>query len=253
MSKSPSGLSLANFAEPFQRRVICKCASLYKSQIQFTRILSTSSKTQDQTELYGNRGRQLRTERRWETTPPRMMAPVRSKPPVDDNDYIVNKDPAKLDSVYNKILGQDGDKWLTDEVKWLAVTHKSFDHGRRGFNDRLAFLGMYMSSGVSPGGRAFCWWSSIGRRIVELQTSLALVHRASADGYAPTPDQYGREPFSHQALQGLEGLTENAKFMVMEKRRLSRLGERYGIDGVLRWKPRRVWARSLDEIVASPS
>lgn len=31
---------------------------------------------------------------------------------------------------------------LTDEVKWLAVTHKSFDHGRRGFNDRLAFLGM---------------------------------------------------------------------------------------------------------------
>lgn len=31
---------------------------------------------------------------------------------------------------------------LSDEVKWLAVTHKSFDQGRRGFNDRLAFLGM---------------------------------------------------------------------------------------------------------------
>ena len=31
---------------------------------------------------------------------------------------------------------------LTEETKWLAVTHKSFDHGRRGFNDRLAYLGM---------------------------------------------------------------------------------------------------------------
>lgn len=30
---------------------------------------------------------------------------------------------------------------LTEEVKWLAVTHKSFDHGKRGYNDRLAFLG----------------------------------------------------------------------------------------------------------------
>jgi large subunit ribosomal protein L15 len=31
---------------------------------------------------------------------------------------------------------------LDEEAKWLAVTHKSFDHGRRGFNDRLAYLGM---------------------------------------------------------------------------------------------------------------
>ena len=30
---------------------------------------------------------------------------------------------------------------LTEEVKWLAVTHKSFDHGKRGYNDRLAYLG----------------------------------------------------------------------------------------------------------------
>ncbi len=72
-----------------------------------------------------------------------MMAPVRSKPPVEDNDYIVNKDPEKLDRVYIKMLGRGGDEMLTDEVKWLAVTHKSFDHGRRGYNDRLAFLGMY--------------------------------------------------------------------------------------------------------------
>lgn len=76
-----------------------------------------------------------------------MMAPVRSKPPVYGNDFVVNKDPEKLDRVYNKMLGQGGDRMLTDEVKWLAVTHKSFDHGRRGYNDRLAFLGTYRSIG----------------------------------------------------------------------------------------------------------
>lgn len=71
-----------------------------------------------------------------------MMAPVRSKPPVANNDFVVNSDPEKLDRVYNQVLGRDGDQMLTDEVKWLAVTHKSFDHGRRGYNDRLALLGM---------------------------------------------------------------------------------------------------------------
>jgi hypothetical protein len=40
------------------------------------------------------------------------------------------------------MLGPGGDKVLGDEVKWLAVTHKSFQHGKQGFNDRLAYLGM---------------------------------------------------------------------------------------------------------------
>ena len=71
-----------------------------------------------------------------------MMAPVRSKPPVEDNDFVVNEDPERLNEVYDQILGEGGREMLTDEVKWLAVTHKSFDHGRRGFNDRLAFLGI---------------------------------------------------------------------------------------------------------------
>lgn len=53
-----------------------------------------------------------------------------------------NSDPAVLDKFYIRMLGNDGEKLLSDETKWLAVTHKSFDQGRRGFNDRLAFLGM---------------------------------------------------------------------------------------------------------------
>ena len=70
-----------------------------------------------------------------------MMAPVRLKPQIDHNDFIVNESSKRLDEVYDRVLGQGGSDMLTEEVKWLAVTHKSFDHGRRGFNDRLAFLG----------------------------------------------------------------------------------------------------------------
>lgn len=79
---------------------------------------------------------------RWAQTPPAMKAPVRSKPyPPGYQPFVVNQEPAKLDAMYAKFLGKNGPRMLSDETKWLAVTHKSFDHGRRGFNDRLAFLG----------------------------------------------------------------------------------------------------------------
>ena len=71
-----------------------------------------------------------------------MTAPVRARPPtIRNNDFAVNEDPRLLDTTYVHVLGIEGDKMLTEEVKWLAVTHKSFDHGRRGYNDRLSFLG----------------------------------------------------------------------------------------------------------------
>ncbi|KAL9631048.1 MAG: hypothetical protein Q9164_006101 [Protoblastenia rupestris] len=155
---------------------------------------------------------------RWQQTPPRMAAPFRSKPPVDDNDFAVNEDPVKLDRVYEKVLGRGSDKMLTEEVKWLAVTHKSFDHGRRGYNDRLCFL---------------------GRRIVELQTSLALVHGSSIEPTHVPQDAYGREPFKHSALQGLDTLTEENRSISTNKKRIAQLGERYGLDTVMRWKPRK--------------
>lgn len=52
-----------------------------------------------------------------------------------------NDDPAKVDAMYNRLLGTNGEKMLPDEIKWLAITHKSFDQGRRGFNTRLAYFG----------------------------------------------------------------------------------------------------------------
>lgn len=79
---------------------------------------------------------------RWARTPQAMRAPFRVRPKNDNDDYPVNEDGKLLDSAYIKMLGDNGHRLLPDEVKWLAVTHKSFDHGRRGFNDRLAFLGM---------------------------------------------------------------------------------------------------------------
>lgn len=103
-----------------------------------TRLLSSSPNRHDQEEVDTPR-------RRWEAPPPRMTAPFRSKPHVEGNEFYVNESQEVLDKVYEQVLGEGGDKMLTEEVKWLAVTHKSFDHGRRGYNDRLAFLGTVAS------------------------------------------------------------------------------------------------------------
>lgn len=70
-----------------------------------------------------------------------MVAPVRSRPLPLHNVFQVNTDPKKLDEAYVKMLGTGGESLLSDETKWLVMTHKSFDHGRRGFNDRLVYLG----------------------------------------------------------------------------------------------------------------
>jgi len=80
---------------------------------------------------------------RWSYTPPRMKAPFSphiTRFPIRSV-WKVNEDPEKLDQALSSFLGRDGHRMLPEELKWLAVTHKSFDQGRRGFNDRLAFLG----------------------------------------------------------------------------------------------------------------
>jgi hypothetical protein len=83
---------------------------------------------------------------RWQRSPPLMRAPFKHR--LTHQTYIVNSDPAELDAFYVRFLGPGGDQILTEEVKWLAVTHKSFDHGSRGFCDRLAFLGMQTGSSL---------------------------------------------------------------------------------------------------------
>lgn len=130
-----------SLAIPFQQPRPCKCKSFKSSPPAFSlpfRALSISRRNQYEHEA------DHRERPRWQATPPRMTAPFRSKPHVQ-NAFVINDDPNCLDDVYINMLGTNGDRLLTEEVKWLAVTHKSFDHGRRGFNERLAFLGMLYS------------------------------------------------------------------------------------------------------------
>jgi hypothetical protein len=83
------------------------------------------------------------TRPRWSYTPERMKAPFNPNVPKDPRRsvWLVNDDPRLLDDMYTRLLGRDGPRMLQDEVKWLAVTHKSYDQGRRGFNDKLAYFG----------------------------------------------------------------------------------------------------------------
>jgi large subunit ribosomal protein L15 len=60
-----------------------------------------------------------------------------------------NDRPEILDAMYKRFLGPGGDTMLPDEIKWLAITHKSFDQGRRGFNTRLAYYGTSIGEGGS--------------------------------------------------------------------------------------------------------
>jgi hypothetical protein len=90
------------------------------------------------------------TRPRWSYTPEGMKAPFSPHVVKDPSRKIwkVNSDPVKLDQMYLRLLGKGGDKLLPEEIKWLAITHKSFDQGRRGFNDRLAFLGTSQPLGL---------------------------------------------------------------------------------------------------------
>lgn len=79
-----------------------------------------------------------------------------------------------------------------------------------------------------------------GKRIVELETSLALLHGSSVTPFPEMQDQYRRKPFRHPALEGLAGVSAESKDQVLNKTRTAQLAKKYGIDTVLRWRPKRV-------------
>jgi large subunit ribosomal protein L15 len=72
-----------------------------------------------------------------------MSMPFRIRPMDKKNEWRCNDDPKKLNDFYNRMLGPGGESLLSEETKWLAVTHKSFDQGRRGFNDKMSYFGVY--------------------------------------------------------------------------------------------------------------
>ncbi|KAH9809321.1 Ribonuclease-III-like [Teratosphaeria destructans] len=165
---------------------------------------------------------------RWQQTPPAMKMRFRVRPQPRGPAWKVNDRQEPVDEMYDNFIGRvveaaqgqegvtgpRGSDLLPEEVKWLAVTHKSFDHGRRGFNDKLAFF---------------------GKRIIDLQTSMALIRAPQV----PSPTQADPNVFQHPSLDGVENLTPSAKAQMLAPARLSQLARSYGLDRVLRWQPRK--------------
>jgi hypothetical protein len=140
MATASSSHNAFQFFRPAKRRLTCECLNRHRSPLQpppsSRRNVSNATPHFSEMEVEG------KPRPRWSYTPPAMAAPVRSRlRPEGVTPLKINSDPQKLDQVYIRFLGKDGDKMLKEETKWLAVTHKSFDHGRRGFNDRLSFIG----------------------------------------------------------------------------------------------------------------
>ena len=64
---------------------------------------------------------------------------------------------------------------------------------------------------------------------------------ASRDASTAFPsDPYGRTPFKAPALEGLESLTEDSLFDVIDPQRIAPLAHKYGLSQVIRWLPKKV-------------
>ena len=55
----------------------------------------------------------------------------------------------------------------------------------------------------------------------------------------PGPKPPSNEVYQHPALEGLENVTAFAKNAVLDRTRLAKLASTYGLDKVVRWKPRK--------------
>lgn len=135
MASKSTGRSLQSLVR--QTRLTCECArAKYLQPISIRQFSASTSRSDTQYETDGG------DRPRWSYTPEKMKAPYPWRIKDTEKVWECNSDPARLDQFYINFLGRGGDKVLTEEVKWLAITHKSFDQGRRGFNDRLAFFGI---------------------------------------------------------------------------------------------------------------
>ncbi|KAL7811686.1 ribonuclease-III-like domain-containing protein [Trichoderma aethiopicum] len=163
-------------------------------------------------------GTTTKAKPRWAHTPEGMKAPLQldfAKSPRNKV-WAVNNDPARLDEVYNRLLGPGGSKMLPEELKWLAVTHKSFDQGRRGFNDRLALL---------------------GRLTMVMEATKEIVSKEPLAG-SILPDQFDRQPLDDAQLLAVDNLNVMGPRDVIGKDKLYQLANKVGLLEVVRWKPR---------------
>jgi large subunit ribosomal protein L15 len=143
MAFNPSRSAVSATCKALQRGN-ASAQSVSQRLAQPLRQLSTSAARNTEAAEAVDTAAEQQVRPRWSYTPERMKGPGFSINVVKDPSRTVwhnNEDPAKLDAMYNRLLGSKGDRMLPDEIKWLAITHKSFDQGRRGFNTRLAYFG----------------------------------------------------------------------------------------------------------------
>jgi large subunit ribosomal protein L15 len=223
-------MSLSSPLRPLTRHVCRQCRITLSHQTTLQASTSSTSTNSPSTPISLHNAAGISTHPpdnaqslpRWARTPAAMKAPHRIRPKTDQDTIAINSDPAVLDSFYTRFLGPGGAETLPEDIKWLAVTHKSFDQGRRGFNERLVFF---------------------GRKIVELQTSLALLDTPKRKGWlerAGMEDKFGRKPFVHPATVACTEVRWEDMVKALEKKRMAQLCETYGGREVLRWQPKQV-------------
>lgn len=158
---------------------------------------------------------------RWSYTPEGLKAPHgfslnRIKVPQRAI-WHVNEDPAKLDEFYERFLGRNGSRMLPEEIKWLAVTHKSFDYGRRGFNTRLAFF---------------------GRQIMVHEAMNEIMTSSHISENQQLADPWNRKHFESPALQNVDKLSTTRPQDIMSVSNLAAFAINVRLNEVVRWKPR---------------
>ncbi|EHA52004.1 hypothetical protein MGG_05970 [Pyricularia oryzae 70-15] len=161
---------------------------------------------------------------RWAKTPERMKSTVplgEMRNPSNRQFYQVNESQARLDQFYNSFLGRDGEMMLGDEAKWLSVTHKSYDQGRRGFNSRLALH---------------------GKQVLRLEITQMILATPSVQRAEPSTEDVveTRQPFEHPALARVNNLAHVNYRDIVDQVKLARLGMEYGLHEVVRWQPRAI-------------
>ena len=53
-------------------------------------------------------------------------------------------------------------------------------------------------------------------------------------------DPWGRTPFEHEDLKGLEALAGRGKDFLLHPKQIAQIAEKYGLPEVVRWEPREV-------------
>lgn len=215
------------------------CASCARSLRAQTRTFASTARTRED----ARSGVPDEGLPRWRQTPAAMKMPIRLRPRPKGPVWRVNASEEVLDRAFDEFVGHVGGRMKGSELldaetkvcasrmilssiagvlqkltrihhQWTALTHKSFDQGRQGFNDRLAFL---------------------GKRIVDWQTSVSLLS-APTNPALELPEE---DVYKHPALDGLENITSLTKHKILDKYRLSRLAISYNIDKAVRWKPKK--------------